>query len=158
MTTVSKPAAFPAVPAVEIPFSTTLLVRDTCFCLHVQRAARALARRFDRALASVGLTNSQFSLLMSLNRPGPAALRSVSDLLAIDRTTLTAALKPLQRRELVTVSVDPDDRRGRLLTLTPAGVALLVQALPIWKREHAAVEATLPGDPEALRAALNALV
>jgi hypothetical protein len=53
----------------EVPFSTTLLVRDNCLCLHVQRAARALARRFDDALRPVGLTNGQFSLLMSLNRP-----------------------------------------------------------------------------------------
>src|SRR3978361_166261 len=55
----------------DIPFETTLLVRDTCLCLHVQRAARVLARRFDEALKPVGLTNGQFSLLMSLNRPAP---------------------------------------------------------------------------------------
>lgn len=46
---------------IEIPFETTLLVRDTCLCLHVQRAARALARRFDEALRPLGLTNGQFS-------------------------------------------------------------------------------------------------
>jgi hypothetical protein len=56
-------------PTVQRPsFETTLLVRDSCLCLHVQRAARALARRFDEALRPVQLTNGQFSLLMSLNR------------------------------------------------------------------------------------------
>jgi DNA-binding MarR family transcriptional regulator len=158
MTAVSKLATLQDSAPSEVPFSATLLVRDTCLCLHVQRAARALARRFDRALAPVGLTNSQFSLLMSLNRPGAAPFKSVADLLAVDRTTLTAALKPLQRRELLTVAVDPEDRRSRLLRLTPAGASLLAQALPIWEREHAAVEKALPGDPEALRAALNALL
>ena len=34
----------------DLAFETTLLVRDTCLCLHTQRAARALARRFDRRM------------------------------------------------------------------------------------------------------------
>src|SRR5215475_7422678 len=85
----------------EVPYETTLLVRDACLCLHVQRAARALARRFDEALRPLGLTNGQFSLMMSLNRPEPPSMGSVATLLAMDRTTLTAALKPLERRRLV---------------------------------------------------------
>src|SRR3954463_345037 len=93
----------------DVPFATTLLVRDTCLCLHVQRTARALARRFDEALRPVNLTNGQFSLLMSLNRPQPASMRSVASLLAMDRTTLTAALKPLERRGLLAVNPDRDD-------------------------------------------------
>src|ERR1700743_1722305 len=60
-----------------VPFETTLRVRDCCLCLHVQRTARALARRFDQALRPVGLTNGQFSMLMSLNRPQPATMASV---------------------------------------------------------------------------------
>src|ERR1043165_8979961 len=93
-----------------VTFETTRLVRDTCLCLHAQRAARALARRFDTALRSLDLTNGQFSLLMSLNREKPAGIASVASLLAMDRTTLTAALKPLERRGLVRVGVDPADR------------------------------------------------
>src|SRR5260221_5275391 len=104
-----------------VPFETTLHVRDTCFCLHVQRTARALARRFDDALRPAGLTNGQFSLLMSLNRPIPPTMGAVASLLAMDRTTLTAALKPLERRGLIEVMVDPEDRRNRLIKLTPAG-------------------------------------
>src|ERR1700709_2944270 len=98
-----------------VPFETTLLVRDTCLCLHTQRAARALARRFDEALRPVGLTNGQFSLLMSLNRPEPPSMAPVAALLAMDRTTLTAALKPLERRMLTRIRVDPADSPGRLL-------------------------------------------
>src|SRR5246127_2613989 len=95
-----------AVSSPEIlPFETTLRVRDCCLCLHVQRAARALARRFDEALRPVSLTNGQFSLLMSLNRPEPPPMAPVAAQLAMDRTTLTAALKPLERRGLVAVSV-----------------------------------------------------
>ncbi len=127
----------------SIPFSTTLHVRDTCLCLHVQRAARALARRFDVAMKPIGLNNGQFSLMMSLNRPVPATMKSVCDLLAMDRTTLTAALKVLERRGLVKTETDPKDRRGRLLTLTEAGVAMLSAALPIWTRVHAEIDAEL---------------
>src|ERR1700716_3089164 len=143
---------------VEVPFSTTLLVRDTCLCLHVQRAARALARRFDEALRPAGLTNGQFSLLMSLNRPVPAGLGSVATLLAMDRTTLTAALKPLERRRLVAVMVDPADKRGRLMALTAAGRSLLGRATPVWERTHAEVEDGLAqSEPDLLRGSLRAL-
>jgi DNA-binding MarR family transcriptional regulator len=140
-----------------VTFETTCLVRDTCLCLHLQRAARAVARRFDTAFRSFDLTNQQFSLLMSLNRPEPAGIRGVANLLAMDRTTLTAALKPLERRGLVTVAIDPDDRRGRRLTLTPAGLDLLAAAMPVWQREHAAIDAGFVGGPERLRDDLRAL-
>jgi len=139
-----------------LPYEITLHVRDTCLCLHVQRAARALARRFDEALRPVELTNGQFSLLMSLNRPMPPGIGSVADLLAMDRTTLTAALKPLERRGLVKIATAKDDKRSRLLSLTPAGRKLLARAVPIWKREHAAVDKQI-ADAARLRADLGAL-
>lgn len=135
-------------------YETTLLVRDTCLCLHAQRAARALARRFDVALQPLDMTSGQFSLLMSLNRPEPPSLGSVAALLAMDRTTLTANLKPLQRRGLVETAADPRDRRARLLRLTPAGRAILARALPIWRQVNAALEASLSA-PDRLRAELK---
>lgn len=143
----------------QVPYQTTILVRDSCLCLHVQRAARALARRFDDALRPIGLTNGQFSLMMSLNRPEPAGMASVSSLLAMDRTTLTAALKPLQRRGLINITPDPKDGRSRLLALTSAGTRLLAKAVPIWQQNHAELENALPGgDGALLRRDLKALV
>jgi DNA-binding MarR family transcriptional regulator len=140
------------------PFETTLFVRDHCLCLHAQRAARALARRFDQALRPLGLTNGQFSLMMSLNRPEPASMGSVASLLAMDRTTLTAALKPLERRGLVTTVENPDDKRTRLLALTRDGQALLSRAVPIWQQTHAAVDRMLAQhDAGEVRSALRAL-
>ncbi|KAB2656371.1 MarR family transcriptional regulator [Brucella tritici] len=129
--------------SLDVPFETTLLVRDTCLCLHVQRAARALARRFDDALRPVGLTNGQFSLLMSLNRPAPPPMKPVAELLAMDQTTLTAALKPLQRQGWVEIIVNPNDRRERLLQLTSEGKIALAAAVPIWKATHADIEKQL---------------
>jgi len=139
-------------------YETTILVRDSCLCLHVQRAARALARRFDEALRPLGLTNGQFSLMMSLNRPEAPAMGAVATLLAMDRTTLTAALKPLKRRGLLRITTDPEDRRARRIELTPKGRKLLGRAVPVWTNTHAAVEAFLgPGEPDRLRKSLRAL-
>jgi len=141
-----------------VPFTTTAKVRDTCLCLHLQRAARAVGRCFDAALRPLGLTNGQFSLLMSLNRPEPPSIGAISALLAMDRTTLTANLKPLERRGLLQVTVDPADRRGRRLRLTTAGSALLAAALPVWERAHVEIEWLLiRTDPDDLRSDLRAL-
>ena len=137
-------------------FQTTLLVRDTCLCLHAQRAARAIARRFDVALKPAGITSGQFSLLMSLNRPEPPNLASVAALLGMDRTTLTANLKPLVRQHLIKTAADPMDGRARLLRLTPAGREVLAKAAPIWRQVHAVIETVLP-DPNHLRRELNLL-
>lgn len=120
------------------------MVKDRCLCLHVQRAARALARRFDEALRPFEITNGQFSLLMSLNRPEPPSMGPVASLLAMDRTTLTAALKPLERRGLLKVQSDPNDRRSRVLILTEKGRALLVRALPVWQKTHEEIESQSP--------------
>jgi DNA-binding MarR family transcriptional regulator len=142
----------------EVPLAGTHFVRDNCLCLHAQRAARALARHFDEVLRPCNLTSGQFSLLMSLNRPEPPTIGSVATLLAMDRTTLTAALKPLERRRLVKVAIDKEDRRSRRLVLTAAGRIVLSKAFPIWQQAHAEVERRLAGgNPDDLRAALRAL-
>lgn len=140
----------------DLTFKATLQVRDACLCLHAQRAARALARRFDVALKHVGITSGQFSLLMSVNRPEPPSLGSVAALLAMDRTTLTANLKPLERRGLVELATDPNDRRAKRLRLTAAGRSALAEALPIWHHIHVEIEAALP-DPDRLRSELSLL-
>jgi DNA-binding MarR family transcriptional regulator len=126
-----------------LPFTDTLAVRDRCLCLAAQRAARALARRFDAALRPVGLTNGQYSLLHALNRPDPPRLTDLAAFLAMDRTTLTAALKVLERDGLAASAPDPADRRNRRLRLTDAGHARLHRALPLWQAAHDALDGTL---------------
>lgn len=142
----------------QVSHQTTLHVRDHCLCLATQRAARALARRFDEAFRPLGITSGQFSLLMSLNRPEPPPLGAVASLLAMDRTTLTANLKPLERRGLVEIIPNPKDRRSRLLRLTEDGKGLLARAAPIWEREHEKVDAEIHAvEGGALRDALAEL-
>jgi DNA-binding MarR family transcriptional regulator len=142
----------------RVPFETTLHVRDHCLCLAAQRAARALARRFDEALKPTGITSGQFSLLMSLNRPDPPTIGSVASLLAMDRTTLTANLKPLERRGLIALVADAKDRRSRRIRLLDAGMAVLNAALPIWVRTHREIDAEVgPDEMTALRGGLRAV-
>lgn len=142
----------------DLPITVTHEVRDRCLCLHVQRAARALARVFDDVLRPVGLSHGQYSLLVSLNQPDAPRLGDIARFLAMDRTTLTANLKPLVRRGLLTVTPDPKDARGRRLSLTDAGRDLLVQAVPIWRDTHDMIDAHLDSSqPDRLRAGLMTL-
>jgi DNA-binding MarR family transcriptional regulator len=137
-----------------VPFAVTHEVRDTCLCLHLQRAARVVGRRFDQALRGVGLSNWQFSLLMALNRPDAPSIGMVARLLSMDRTTLTAALKPLQRRALLEIRRDAADGRTRRLVLTAAGLKTLAAAVPVWRETHRQIEQALP-ELQALREALG---
>jgi DNA-binding MarR family transcriptional regulator len=85
-------------------------------------------------------------------------MTAVALLLAMDRTTLTAALKPLRRRGLLKIAADPADGRRRLMSLTGKGRRLLTRAVPVWKNTHSAVEALLrEGDSDRFRNNLRAL-
>ncbi len=87
-------------------FQTTVHIYDHCLCFAAQRRrARVLARRFDEVLAPLGMTSGQFSLLTSLNQPEPPSIGSIAALLVMDRTTLTANLKPLEQRGLVEIAI-----------------------------------------------------
>jgi DNA-binding MarR family transcriptional regulator len=142
----------------QLTYALTLHVRDHCLCMHARRAARAMARRYDEALRPAGLTNGQFSLLMSLNRPEAPGMGDVASLLAMDRTTLTANLKPLERRGLISTIVDKQDRRGRRLALTEAGRGALAGAMPLWRRAQEENEGLLQDvDADRIRAAFLAL-
>lgn len=144
-----------------VSLDQTHLVRDHCLCLATQRAARALSRRFDEAFRAVGITSGQFSLLNALNRPKPPSLGSVADLLAMDRTSLTANLKPLQRDGLVLAEADPADRRIKRLLLTAAGQQILAEAMPVWTSVHGEIDRSLAADAAngaTLRTGLAALL
>lgn len=143
-----------AIPDI-LPRETVHHIRDTCLCLAAQRAARRLARRFDAVLKPFGLTNGQFSLMVALNQPEPPPIGRLAPFLGMDPSTLTAAVKPLARRGLLTVEPDPDDRRTRRLRIAPEGVALMRQAVEVWRTEHATLEAEMDADlSESLRQGL----
>lgn len=141
----------------SFPIELAYRVRDTCLCFATQRAARALARRFDDAFRPLGLTSGQFSLMMALSRPAPWRIGDLGAFLAMDRTTITANLKPLDRDGLVSILPDKDDKRSRNVTLTSKGRALLKRAVPIWQETHREIDRLLARDAALLRADLAAL-
>ena len=140
-----------------IPFSATLHVRDHCLCFQAQRAARGLARLFDRAFQPFGIGNQQFSLMMALNRPEPPSVGQLGRELGMDRTTVTAAVKVLSARGLIGSLPQAGDRRVQRLQLTPEGMALLAAALPVWEATLSRLQAAGGGEIAAASAILQGL-
>lgn len=133
-------------------------VARTCLCLHVQRASRMVGRRYDQAFRPLGLTNGQFSILMVLSRPQPTGMSELAEMLGMDRTTLTAALKPLERRGLLQLGKNTEDRRTRQMTLTNEGRTLISEAVPLWEQAQAELGELMPGaNLDRLRADLKAI-
>ena len=143
-------------PIPRPPIETVRHVRDSCLCLASQRAARRLARRFDRLFAPLGITNGQFSLMVALSGEWAPRMGELADFLAMDSTTLTAAAKALAKRGLLDLLPDPADARVRRPALTDAGRLLVAEAIPLWRSEHAAVQDEMAGvDAQALATLLS---
>jgi DNA-binding MarR family transcriptional regulator len=121
-----------------IPFQRSIAaeVRDTCLCFAAQRAARELARRFDRALGKLGITNGQFSMLTAIGGMNRPKLGEIARFMGMDHATVTAAVRKLEKRGLVKVMEDGTDRRARRITLTAEGVVTVERAVLVWRVEH----------------------
>lgn len=115
-------------------------MRERCLCSHVQRAARRLARHYDDALRPVGLTHGQFSLLIALVEPKAPSVKRLAETLGMDRTSLTAKLKALEKGGMVRVKTDQKDKRTRRIHITPKGRSQLTEALPLWTRAQEAMD------------------
>lgn len=113
-------------------FETRLLVNRNCFGLNIQRAARVTGRKFDEAFRPLGINHWQFAMLMGLNVPSGLIISELAHLLVVDRTTITANLKPLERAGFLTIRVDEDNIRSKRIELTQKGLDVLDAALPIW--------------------------
>jgi DNA-binding MarR family transcriptional regulator len=100
---------------------------------------------YDAALRGSGLRIMQFSALVGLAVAGDVPVSRLAAVLALDRTTMTRNLRPLERRGLV-ASVPGADGRSKVLRITATGRATLARALPGWRRAQEAVRAAL-GEP-----------
>ena len=106
---------------------------QNCLCFRVNRAARAIAGRYDEALAPHGITIQQFSLLSLLKATGPSTIGRLAAASSTDRTTLTRSFARLEREGLVS-SEQGEDRRARIVSLTPRGRNLQAAARKDWLR------------------------
>src|SRR5262249_59783228 len=108
------------------------LVAAECACGGLRSAARAISRVYETAFASLGLTATQFSILVAVDLGGPFPLSRLAERLVLDRTTLYRAVKPLVRRRCLRI-LPGRTARERAAVLTEAGHRLLRDALPIWE-------------------------
>ncbi|RLP77937.1 MarR family transcriptional regulator [Mycetocola tolaasinivorans] len=114
----------------------------TCNSYLVRRVDRHLNAVYDRALAGTGIRTTQFSVLRALALEGDARISELAATLGMDRSTLSANVKPLQRDGLVEVT-EASDRRARDVSITPAGRATLEAAMPAWIAVQESFEAAM---------------
>jgi len=119
----------------------TTLKPEECNCLAVRQAARAVTQLYDRHLAAVGLTATQFWLLAKLVHGGPASINEVARLMMSDRTTVGRTLGPLEREGLIELRVDREDRRSRLAEPTAEGIRRVMAGTPLLAAAKASFEA-----------------
>jgi DNA-binding MarR family transcriptional regulator len=116
-----------------------------CLCNALRQASRAVSRLYDEEFRGVGLRTTQYSLLRHLRRSGEVRQRDLGGLTSLEETTLTRNLRPLVAAGWVSVR-SGDDRREKLVTITAAGNAKLVEARPAWERAQARIQALLPDE------------
>jgi DNA-binding MarR family transcriptional regulator len=126
------------------------IMTDECLCFRARRVSRVLTRLYDEALRPLGIQATQLTLLNAIAMCGErgAPMRRLAEILAMDGTTLTRNVRPLEKSGLVRVAREPSDRRVRVVRLTPEGERLIEGALPLWTQAHERVITAL-GSEEA---------
>ncbi|HYO16357.1 MAG TPA: MarR family transcriptional regulator [Thermoanaerobaculia bacterium] len=117
-----------------------------CSCASLRRATRAVTQLYDEELRPLGLRATQFTLLQTLATAGEISQGGLGRILALDSTTLTRTLAPLQQHGWAK-SRPGADRRERLYSLTREGQAVLEEARPLWERAQDRLRSSL-GEPE----------
>ena len=111
-----------------------------CNCLALRQASRHATQFYDRHLAAEGLKTSQYSILAKLVRLGPQSIGALADMMVMDRTTTTRAVRPLARDRLVAIAPG-EDERTRMVRITPAGEKRAKAAAARWREAQKAFEA-----------------
>ena len=133
--------------------------KSVCNCTALRKATRRVSQLYDSALEPCGIKATQRTMLSQIARSGIPPLGELAEALVMDRGALTHNLKPLARDGLVKISVDPQDRRNRLVALTAQGRAKLAESDALWTRAQRGFEAGFGTAKSAsLRKALEYLV
>jgi DNA-binding MarR family transcriptional regulator len=119
---------------------------EICNCSALRQASRHVTRMYDEALSPVGLGINQYAILSRLSRLGPIAQNELARRLVMDRSTLGHLLRPLLQRRLIDASIDPGDRRRKLLSLTHEGQQRFAAAAPRWAQAQRAFEQAFGDD------------
>jgi len=117
----------------QTPHSDRALPALPCACANLRRTARAVTKMYNHELRATGLELTQFTLLMTLCVTGEITQGKLGTLLALDTTSLTRMLRLLTKHGWIGVETG-EDRRQRLLRLTPLGRKKLDESRPDWER------------------------
>ena len=117
-----------------------------CTCSRLRRLARRVTQIYDSHIEATGISVGQFGLLAPLNAKGSLSMGVFAERAVMDPTTLTRNLAPMQRDGYVKIAPDPEDRRRRVVSITPKGRRVFRDALPAWRAAQDELAATL-GDP-----------
>ena len=130
-----------------------------CNCTALRKASRRISQLYDAALAPSGLKTTQRAILAHIRRSEPTTVGNLAEALVMDAGALAHTLKPLERDGLISIQVDPDDRRNRVAKLTPAGKARLAESDRLWENAQRGFEAAFGrAKAEALRETMQFLV
>lgn len=141
--------------------AAALRMAEECLCFRARRVSRALTRMYDEELRPLGIQATQLTLLnaVALGGEAGASMSRLADVLAMDPTTLSRNLRPLEREGLLEIVRPPEDRRVRLARLTAEGVRRVADAHPLWERAHRRVVEALGREAALdLRAGFDAAV
>lgn len=95
----------------------------------LRRAYQRHMAIFAGIMGDIDLTSMQFAALVKLRELKAVSQTELGRLTGMDRATVSGVVSRLKRRDLVLYRPDPLDRRSRIIALTPAGEALLADAM-----------------------------
>ena len=113
-----------------------------CACANLRRATRAVTHLYDQELRETGLRVTQFTLLQALERIQPVAQGQLGEILALDTTTLSRTLRPLEESGWIR-SQPGNDQRERIWSLTAGGRKKLAASKRHWSRAQDRLAAQL---------------
>ncbi|MFC5346069.1 MarR family winged helix-turn-helix transcriptional regulator [Brevundimonas staleyi] len=125
---------------------------EPCVCGRLRRTSRALTRRYDEALAPVGLTVTQFSIMRTLSRLDRPSLAELAETTAHEKSALWRTVQPLIRAGWIAAETE---QRAQRLSVTPTGREKLSDAMPLWRTAQSKVSEALGANEAALIALLN---
>src|SRR5215831_12891658 len=137
------------------------VIDSDCYGNGVRKAARALSKVYDGELKSSGLLVSQLTVLVAAALYGEkgAPMGTIAKRLAMDPTTMTRNLHPLEVSGLLRVARSPEDARVRFVFLTRAGERKIEEAFPLWQRAQERVRKRVGGKrANSVRAELSRMV
>lgn len=107
--------------------------KSKCHCITMRRASNAITDFYDKALEEIGISTSQFSLLVNLSRLEEASTSELAEYVNLERSTLVRNLKPLIEKGFI-IDLAKENARNHRYTLSTEGQELLQKGLPLWEK------------------------